>query len=176
MHLKGPKIFELQFPCREWVQPVSSFRVRNGTEGFIKFSNVYGYSNTHIKYLRRAGLSSAYAGNLIFAFTKWPTTASAKLPTTESVEMATRDIFLWWSFTNRRCEDNAANESHPGKDFVWITRPRNWPVFSIYGSMIFPANSKSPFDKAPSGSRIAIPLTSSISTDSTFPDSLNIFA
>ena len=62
MHLKGPMIFELQFPCREWVQPVSSLRVRAGTEDFNKFSKVFVCSNTHIKDLRRAGLSSAYAG------------------------------------------------------------------------------------------------------------------
>ena len=63
MHLKGPMIFELQFPCREWVQPVSSLRVRAGTEDFNKFSKVFVCSNTHIKDLRRAGLSSAYAGS-----------------------------------------------------------------------------------------------------------------
>jgi len=68
MHLKGPMIFELQFSFRECVQAVSSFRVRTGTEGFIKFSKVFGYSNTHVKHLRRAGLSSAYAGKFKFVF------------------------------------------------------------------------------------------------------------
>ena len=71
MHLKGPMIFELQFPCREWVQPVSSLRVRAGTEDFNKFSKVFVCSNTHIKDLRRAGLSSAYAGKLLSKYILW---------------------------------------------------------------------------------------------------------
>ena len=73
MHLKGLMIFELQFPRREWVQPASSFRVRAGTEGLIRFSKVFGYFNTHKKHLRCVGLSSAYAGNrnLSRMYTRW---------------------------------------------------------------------------------------------------------